>query len=60
MCKTCTHYGLYKMITSGQPFGYVGEIPCTTCSRYSSMQDNYEPSSYINRTNKEILHEKAL
>ena len=41
-CKSCTHYGFYKMITGG-PYGYAGEIPCVTCWRFLH-QDNYEPA----------------
>ena len=40
-CKNCRHYGFYQMITQGS-YGYAGKIPCLTCSRFSSIEDNYE------------------
>jgi hypothetical protein len=43
-CRTCRHYGFYRMITEG-PYGYAGVIPCTTCSRFSVVLDNYESCS---------------
>lgn len=33
-CQTCGHYELYKMITSGRPYGYSGDIPCLRCCRF--------------------------
>ena len=33
-CSNCVHYGIYKMITSGKPYGYAGDIPCIRCSEY--------------------------
>jgi len=41
-CKECTHYGFYEMITSGS-YGYSGKIPCQTCLRFLTQQDNFEP-----------------
>ena len=41
MCKDCVHYGLLKMITSGDPFYYSGDIPCKRCSRFK-LQTNDE------------------
>ena len=43
-CKHCGHYELYKMVTSGKPFGYSGDIPCTHCSRFSFIRDEYTPA----------------
>lgn len=40
-CKTCMHYSLYKMITSGKSYGYGGEIPCESCRHYVILNDNY-------------------
>jgi len=54
-CKTCASYGLYKMITSGKPFGYAGEIPCNTCHHFSFKQDNYTPISEAYNEPKEVL-----
>lgn len=42
-CQTCRYYHFYQMITNGTPYGYAGEIPCTSCSRFSWEKDNYEP-----------------
>ena len=44
-CKSCKHYGLYEMITSG-PYGYSEKIPCHGCSRFSITEDNYESVSF--------------
>lgn len=33
-CTTCGHYELKKMITSGNPYGYSGDIPCLRCERF--------------------------
>ena len=41
-CKECRHYCFYLMITGG-PYGYSGDIPCTRCSRFSTVEDNFEP-----------------
>lgn len=48
-CKNCTHYHFYQMITGG-PYGYSGDIPCTRCSRFASLQDNYVPIQPDTRT----------
>jgi len=40
-CNSCRHYGFYQMIQA--PYGYRGEIPCLTCSRFSPTTDNFEP-----------------
>ena len=40
-CKNCLHYGFREMIK--KPYGYAGEIPCLTCSRFSFTQDNFSP-----------------
>ena len=45
-CRTCVHYGFYRIITNG-PYGYSGPIPCTTCVHFSWSADNYTPSSGI-------------
>ena len=45
-CKTCGHYELYKMITSGQPFGYTGDIPCRRCERYVKLNDEHTQEKY--------------
>lgn len=42
-CKTCINYSLYEMLTSGQPYGYGGDIPCESCSHYVIISDNYIP-----------------
>lgn len=42
-CSECRHYSFYVMITGG-PYGYSGEIPCLKCSRFSYLQDRFEPS----------------
>ena len=39
-CKTCGHYELYKMINSGKPFGYSGDIPCIRCV-HNGKNDEY-------------------
>jgi hypothetical protein len=41
VCKSCGHYELKKMVTSGQPYGYSGEIPCFTCSQYASLENKH-------------------
>jgi len=33
-CKTCGHYGLYKMITSESAWGGSMDIPCFRCIHY--------------------------
>jgi hypothetical protein len=40
-CETCGHYELHKMITSGQPYGYSGVVPCHTCELFSVTQNNH-------------------
>jgi len=40
-CGTCTHRGFREMIK--KPYGYAGEIPCLTCSRFSWVKDRYSP-----------------
>ena len=40
-CKTCGHYMLYKMINSGKPFCYSGDIPCQRCSRFAALNDEH-------------------
>lgn len=42
-CSSCGSYELYKMVTSAKPYGYSGEIPCLSCSRFSWLKDNYKP-----------------
>lgn len=44
-CNTCVNYGIYEMITSGKPYGYIGDIPCIRCSRYRTHEDLYTPLS---------------
>jgi hypothetical protein len=52
-CRTCVHYGFYRMITNG-PYGYSGSIPCTTCVHFSWSADNYTPSSGIGTDSGEL------
>lgn len=59
-CKTCIHYGLYQMITSGKPYGYSGTIPCQNCSRFSWEQDNYTPMSQVEIKPKLIINGKEI
>lgn len=40
-CKTCGHYELMKMITSGKPYGYSGEIPCIGCKYFSTQPSRH-------------------
>ena len=40
-CKTCASYGLYKMVTSGNPYGYSGDIPCLHCCHFRVLNDQY-------------------
>ena len=40
-CSTCGSYELYKMVVSGKPYHYAGDISCLTCSRFSYKQDNH-------------------
>lgn len=40
-CKSCGHYGLYQMITSGRPYGYGGDIPCHRCSECSQPHSEF-------------------
>jgi hypothetical protein len=42
-CKECVHYGFYELLVNGRPIGYGGNIPCLTCSRYKTTQDNFRP-----------------
>lgn len=44
-CKECGSYELKKMVNSGKPFGYSGEIPCLNCKRYEEKEDNYTPKT---------------
>jgi hypothetical protein len=37
-CETCEHYELHKMITSGQPYGYSGVVPCHTCELFTAVR----------------------
>ena len=52
-CSNCVHYGIYKMITSGKPYGYAGDIPCIRCSEYKmnsefvSVIDTYSEEIYL-------------
>lgn len=46
-CKQCANYGLYKMITSKNPYSYSGEIPCLTCSRFRVETDKFTPKQPI-------------
>lgn len=46
-CNTCLHRSLYEMITSGQAFGYAGNIPCYTCTRFNYSRDQYAPAQCI-------------
>jgi superfamily II helicase len=43
-CRTCGHYELYKMITSGRPYGYSGDIPCLRCNRFRVSNDEHTAS----------------
>jgi hypothetical protein len=43
-CTSCGSYGLYKMVTSGKPFGYNGDIPCLRCRRFSFTSDQFTPA----------------
>ena len=47
-CKQCRHYHWYVAIINGRPIGYAWNIPCTTCSRFSVTQDNFEPNRSVN------------
>ncbi len=40
-CKTCGHYELLKMITSGKPYGYSGDIPCFRCKYYTEPRSEH-------------------
>lgn len=45
-CKNCGHYDLLKMITSGEPFGYSGDIPCRRCARFRRQEnDEFVPKN---------------
>ena len=38
-CDGCNHKGFREMIKS--PYGYSGEIPCLTCSRFNNIEDRH-------------------
>lgn len=38
-CKNCGNYELRKMVESGKPYGYAGDVPCFRCKRYKELQD---------------------
>jgi len=40
-CNTCGHYELYKMLTSGEPYGYGSDIPCLRCKHYFEPQSQH-------------------
>lgn len=46
-CKSCGHYELKKMISSGKPYGYSGDIACLRCSRFSQMEDLHTKNFFI-------------
>jgi len=50
-CKSCGHYDLFDMITSGRPYGYGGAIPCDRCCEFSRPHSEYIP---ISQTLREI------
>lgn len=50
------------MITSGQPYGYSGRIPCQSCRHFTVERDNYEPTEAKTATvmEKFLKHAKKL
>lgn len=50
-CDTCGHYYLKKMVTSGKPYGYSGDIACFRCVRFNMPQDLH--------TNKGVMDGKC-
>ena len=47
-CKTCGHYEIKKMVTSGKPLGYSGDIPCFRCTRYNDGKtDEHTNSTHL-------------
>ena len=53
-CLTCFHRGFREMIK--QPYGYAGEIPCLTCSRFCFVEDKYEPIVEKKELNDGAIH----
>jgi len=44
-CTECANYGLMKMVTSGQPFQYYGDIPCQRCSELTKEHIEFTPKT---------------
>jgi len=47
-CENCGHYQLYKMLVSGEPYGYSGDIPCLRCIRFETRKDEHTLSRVVN------------
>jgi hypothetical protein len=58
-CENCTHYDLYKILKSGKPFGYAGNIPCLVCSEYNEPHSEFIPKHNPNEPYAEIDQLKA-
>lgn len=41
-CNNCKYYGLYRMVSSGRPYQFFGDIPCLNCSRFNPYSDKFE------------------
>lgn len=57
-CNTCVHFGLYQMITSHQPYGYGGDIPCHRCVHYCT-NDEYVQAKDAWGKNQDDIAKKA-
>lgn len=44
-CKECSYYSLYKMVASGRPWQYYGDIPCDRCKHFKTTNDEFVPAS---------------
>lgn len=44
-CKECSYYSLYKMVISGRPYNYSGDIPCTKCKHFKTTNDEFVSAS---------------
>jgi len=43
-CNECISYELFKIISSGKPYWYTGDIPCLRCKHfYQKTNDEFKP-----------------
>jgi len=47
-CRNCQYWGFREMIQ--KPYGYVGDIPCLRCKRFSEPQDLFTPVNHLEVT----------